>query len=211
MSKTVQLEAQPLTANTKGEIKRLRASGYVPVSVQHKQRETLHLQEEEKPLNDFIALHGSAGVAEITVGTDHVRRTVVVHDVQRDPISRRLLHVTFQEMEKGDTVKTHIAIVLHGEPQAVRDGDGVLTQVLTQLEIRSDVQHLVDHVTVDVSNLELGSSLRVSDLPKADGYEILTPEDTLIVSITAPTAPEPVAEVEETEPAVVEAPAEPTE
>ena len=125
------------------------------------------------------------------VGLQKKQHTVVVHDIQRDPISRRLLHVTFQDMEKGDTVKTHIALVFKGEPDAVRTGDGVLSQALMQLEIRTDVSHMVDHITVDVSHLELGGSLRVSDLPKQSGYEILTPEDTLIASVSAPTAAEP--------------------
>ena len=196
MSKTPQLTAQPLTATSKGDIKRLRQSGHVPISIQHRGNETLHLQEEEKPLDAFIIRHGNSGVAEMIVGPDNVKHTVVLHDIQRDPISKRLLHVTFQDMEKGDTVKTHIALVFKGEPDAVRTGDGVLSQALSQLEIRTDVLHMVDHITVDVSHMELGGSLRVSDLPKQDGYEILTPEDTLIASVSAPTAmhAEPVTE-----------------
>jgi len=199
MSKTTQLVAEPLTAVSKGDIKRLRQSGYVPVSIQHRGNETLHLQEEEKPLDAFIIQHGNSGVAEMLVGPDKVKHTVVLHDIQRDPISKRLLHVTFQDMEKGDTVKTHVALVFKGEPDAVRTGDGVLSQALMQLEIRTDVAHMVDHITVDVSNLALGSSLRVSDLPKQSGYEILTPEDTVIASVSAPSAPEPEPEVELTE------------
>jgi large subunit ribosomal protein L25 len=190
MSKTPQLIAEPLTAISKGDIKRLRQRGYVPVSIQHRGNETIHLQEEEKPLDAFIIRHGNSGVAEMLVGAQQKKHTVVVHDIQRDPISKRLLHVTFQDMEKGDTVKTHIALVFKGEPSAVRTGDGVLSQALRQLEIRTDVLHMVDHIMVDVSHLELGSSLRVSDLPKQSGYEILTPEDTLIASVSAPTAPE---------------------
>jgi large subunit ribosomal protein L25 len=204
MSKTPQLTALPLTATSKGEIKRLRQSGFIPVSIQHRRHETLHLQEDEKLLNAFIVQHGNSGVAEMVVGADKVKHTVVVHDIQRDPISKRLLHVTFQDMEKGDTVKTHVSLVFRGEPEAVRLGDGVLSQALSQLEIRSDVLHLVDHIVVDVSHMELGGSLRVSDLPKQDGYEILTPEDTLIASVSEPTAAE--AEVV-TEPTAVEAPA----
>ncbi len=202
MSKTPQLTALPLTATSKGEIKRLRQSGFIPVSIQHRRHETLHLQEDEKLLNAFIVQHGNSGVAEMIVGADKVKHTVVVHDIQRDPISKRLLHVTFQDMEKGDTVKTHVSLVFRGEPEAVRLGDGVLSQTLSQLEIRSDVLHLVDHIMVDVSHMELGSSLRVSDLPKQDGYEILTPEDTLIASVSEPTAAE--AEVV-TEPTGVDA------
>ena len=188
MSKTPQLTAQPLTAISKGEIKRLRQSGYVPISIQHRGNETIHLQEEEKPLDAFITQHGNSGVAEMIVGPQLKKHTVVLHDIQRDQISKRLLHVTFQDMESGDTVKTHIALVFKGEPDAVRTGDGVLSQALSQLEIRTDVLHMVDHITVDVSHMELGSSLRVSDLPKQHGYEILTPEDTLIASVSAPTA-----------------------
>ncbi len=194
MSKTPQLTAQPLTATSKGEIKRLRLSGIVPVSIQHKKHETLHLQEDEKLLNAFITLHGGSAVAEMTIEPSNVVHTVLVHDIQRDPISKRLLHVTFQDMEKGDMVKTHISLTFRGEPEGVRIGEGVLSQVLSQLEIRSDVQHLVDHINVDVSHMEMNSSLRVSDLPKQEGYEILTPENTVIATLSAPTEMDAVVE-----------------
>ncbi len=194
MSKTPQLTAHPLTATSKGEVKRLRLSGIVPVSIQHKKHATLHLQEDEKALNAFILSYGGSAVAEMTIEPDKIKHTVIVHDIQRNPISKRLLHVTFQDMEKGDTVKTHISLTFKGQPDSVRTGEGVLSQVLSQLEIRSDVQHLVDHINVDVSHMELNSSLRVSDLPKQDGYEILTPEDTVIATLSAPTVMDEVAE-----------------
>src|SRR2546423_12026682 len=111
-----QLTASPIEAKTKGELKRLRKDGYVPVSIQHRGSETVHLQQEVRPLQEFIHEHGQAAMLELQVGSD--RRTVMIHDVYRDPISRRLTQVVFQEVVAGEHVETPLPLLLPGLPES---------------------------------------------------------------------------------------------
>src|SRR5689334_22746054 len=127
---------------------------------------------------------------------------VLIHDMQRDPISRKLLQVTMQTIVKGEPIKTHVQIRLVGEPEVVKQGLGVLQQSLEALEIRAIPANLPDHLTVDISSLELGDSIRVADLPATKEYEVLAQPDTVIASIARLRLPEA-----EEQPAAEEAPA----
>ena len=195
-----QFTIQPIEANTKGKVKELRRTGNIPVSVQHKGQGTLHYQLETKPLDDFIRAHGQASMLELVV-EGGARHQALVHDVQRDRLTKKLLQVTFQGVEIGDTVKVLIPIVFHGEPGSVRLKAATLQHAIEQVEVRCQPGDLPDHITVDVSNMTVNDTMRVSDIPKSDKYEILTAPDMLVASLTSLTA-----QGEETAPTGTEGP-----
>lgn len=197
-----QFTASPIRATTKGDVKRLRRQGLIPISIQHKGLETLHLQEEARPLEEFIHQHGEAALLEIVVDSDKTRHTVLIHDVQRDPITRRLLQMTFQEVVQGEPTKVHVPIAFHGEPEAVREHAAIVQHATDHLEIRSLPKNLPEHIVVDISGLTPGDALRVANLPPTDRYEILTAADTVLASVVRLRAaeeeePETVEEVDE--------------
>src|SRR5690348_12079057 len=179
------LNATPIQARTKGELKRLRRDGFVPVSIQHRGEETRHFQEEAAPLENFIHHHGEAGLLSLVIAPENRQETVLVHDVQRDPLTRRLLHVTFQRVEKNEPIKVHVPLMVHGQPEPVFMGTAFVQQPLETVEIRCLPNNLPDHLTVDISHMMFGDVLRVADLPHSDKYEILTPEDTALISLAS--------------------------
>lgn len=178
-----QFTVRPIQASTKGQVKQLRREGSVPVSIQHRGNKTLHLQTETKPLDDFIRAHGEAAMLELIV-EGGVRHQALISEIQRDRVTKKLLQVTFQGVQLGDSVKVHIPLVFHGEPEPVRLQTALLQHSIEQLEIRCQPGDLPDHITVDVSNMMGTDTLRVSDLPPQDKYEILTSADTVIASLT---------------------------
>ena len=179
-----QFSVKPIQPISKGEMKRLRKTGFIPVSIQHKGQGTLHYQLETKPLDDFIRAHGEAAMLELTVegGASH---QALVHDVQRDGLTRKLLQVTFQSIQRGDVVKVHVPLMFHGEPASVRLGSAVMQHSIEQVEIHCQPGDLPDHITIDVSNMTATDTLRVSDLPHSDKYKIVTSPDTVLVSLTS--------------------------
>ena len=179
----LQLKAALYTARTKGEVKQLRRQGFIPVSIQHKGEETLHLQQEMKPLHDFIRHHGEAALLEITLEPDNRKETVLVHDIQRDPVTSKPLHVTFQKVIRGEKIKTHVPVMLHGTPEVVSDHTAIVDQPVTHVEIRCASEDLPEHLDADISHLNFGEVVRVSDLPKNDKVEILTSPDTVLASL----------------------------
>jgi large subunit ribosomal protein L25 len=178
-----QLSAKPIVARTKGAVKRLRLSGFTPISIQHRGQETRHYQEETRPLHELIQQYGKAALLEMIIAPDNKQETVIIHEVQRDPLTNRLLHVTYQSVHMDEAFKVHVRLVVQGEPDAVKLGTARVQQPVEMLEIRCLPANLPDHLTVNISHLAYGDVLRVSDLPVSEKYEMLTPGDTVLISL----------------------------
>lgn len=174
----------PLQASTKGQMKRLRQAGFVPVSMQHKGSPTLHFQQEAGPLDAYIRQHGDAALLDLVVAPGGGHHRAIVQDVQRDPITQKLLQVTFQQIRQDDTLNTHVSLEFVGEPDGVSRHEAMLQHRVNRLDIVCDQNHLPDHITVNIAHLQLGDVVRVSDLPTSPHYKILTPADTVLASLT---------------------------
>jgi large subunit ribosomal protein L25 len=180
-----QFRVRPIEARTKGELKQLRRDGFIPVSIQHRGQDTEHYQEEAKPLEEYIRHHGKASILELVVEPGNKQQTVMVHDVQRDPLTHQLLQVTFQRVARNEPIKVQVPLVFHGEPELVRQHTAMVQHPVETVEVRCLPDNLPEHITVEIGQLTLGEVLRVSDLPATDRYEILTPPDTVLVSLSS--------------------------
>lgn len=170
---------------TKGQVKRMRLAGHIPVSIQHQGMPTQHYTMETKPLNDFIVQHGQSAIIDFVSEADGVEQRGLVHDVQRESMTQELLHVTFQQVRKNEAIRTHVQLVFHGECAEVRLGSAVASHTLEQLEIECAPDDLPDHISVDMSHLQLGHPLRVADLPRSAKYRILDSPDTVIAVLNS--------------------------
>jgi len=184
----------------------LRREGYVPISLQHRGDPTLHLQTEIKPLTEFISQHGASTRMELR-GEKGMRYEALVHDVQRDPVTHQLLHVTLQRIVRSEPIKAYVPIVVHGTPEAVSNHTAVVQHPTEQVEIRCLPRYLPDHITVDISHLAFGETLRAADLPHSTHYEILTSPDTVLASLVS-VAKHAAEEAEEEAEKAAEAPLE---
>jgi large subunit ribosomal protein L25 len=203
-----QLKLTALEANTKGEVKRLRKAGFIPVSIQHKGMETLHYQQELHPLEEFLHKHGNAALLELHTPGKRPQRAIV-HDMQRDPLTHRLIQVTFQQVRRGDTIKTPVPLAFSGEPEPVRHGEFIAQHPIDHLNIECDQDNLPEHITINIADLQPGGVLRVSDLPEDKRYKILTPADTVVVSLVSTRKGISEAELEAEKPEATEAATEP--
>jgi large subunit ribosomal protein L25 len=178
-----EITVKPIEAHSKGELKRLRKSGWVPVTLQHRGEASEHFIAELHGLEQFMRQHGETGMLDVVM-PGKKRAQAIVHDIQRDPISRRPIQITLQKFSKGEAIKTHIAIVLSGTPQAVSENSAILEQPTTQLEVKGDPQKLPEQITVDISGLTFDTPIRVSDLAAGE-YQVLSSADNVIASLSA--------------------------
>ena len=180
-----QFTLSPIQAKSKGDVKQLRRSGFVPVSIQHKGMPTQHYQLEAKALDDFIRRHGEASFIDLMTVPDNKHQRAIVCGIQRDPISQKLLQVTFQQVRQDDRVKTHVPLVFLGEPEEAKLGAYISQHALDTLEIECAADHLPDHIAVDISNLQPGHPIRIADLPPHPHYKILASPDTTLCSLSS--------------------------
>jgi large subunit ribosomal protein L25 len=169
-----------------------RRKGFVPVVVYGAGSDSQSFTVDNKTITGILTSNPRA-VLTLEL-PDSGKKNVVIQEVQRQPVSKQLLHIDFQQIDMKAKLDTKVAFHFTGDPVGVKSG-GVQQVELHELDIRTLPDKLTASFDVDISGLEIGDQLLVSDLPKHEGWEILTPEDTLIIRIAPPTAAEaPAAE-----------------
>ena len=202
--KDITVRATAREGRGKNDSRRARVAGLVPVTVYGGEGGTVAALA---PLRELAAiLRSESGRNTIfTLDIEGVGSSeVMFHERQVDPIRGRLIHADFTRLVKGQKIEVTVPLHLTGEPVGVRDEQGVLEQIIRELEIRCEPREIPDVINVDVSNLGVHDVLHISDIQIDERIEILTPADTVIATVGI-VKEEPVAA------AVVEAegPAEP--
>lgn len=196
--KEITIRAKARDGRGKNDSRRARREGLVPVVVYGGVGESVAALA---PLRELAAiLRSEAGRNTIfTLDIEGVGASeVMFHDRQIDPIRGRLVHADFQRLVKGQKIEVTVPLHLEGEPAGVRDEEGVLEQIIREIEIRCEPREIPDAINADVSNLGVHDLLHVSDLQVAEGIEILTPPDTVVATVSI-IKEEPVAAPVETE------------
>jgi large subunit ribosomal protein L25 len=185
---TVNLSATARTDRGKGAARKLRSSGQVPAVIYGSARDAQSLAINEKDLDRLLGTIAAESTV-IELGVDGGRPTkTLIREIQRHPFKRQILHVDFQELVAGEKITVNIPLVLVGTPEPVRAGDAIMDQVLRELEIEVDPSNIPNHIDVDVSGLELGHSLHVSDVKLPEGVTVMDDPETTIVVLSVPRA-----------------------
>jgi large subunit ribosomal protein L25 len=202
--KEIILRATAREGRGKNDARRARRNGQVPVTIYGGTGEAVAALA---PLSELAAiLRSDTGRNTIfTVDIEGVEATEVMFaDRQIDPVRSRLVHADFKRLVKGEKIEATVPLRLIGEPFGVREEAGMLEQLVREVEIRCQPRDIPEHIDVDVSNLKVHDVLHVSDIPVAEGIEILEEPDTAIATVGV-VKEEPVAAA----PLEGETPAEP--
>jgi len=181
--KEFKVQAKQREGRGKNDARRTRRSGMVPITVYGGGSETL---AAVAPLRDLAAiLRSEAGRNTIfTIDVEGVGVSeVMFHDRQIDPVRGRLIHADLTRLVKGQKIEVTVPLHLVGEPAGVRDEQGVLEQIIREIEIRCEPRQIPDVINIDVSHLGVHDLLHVSDIPVGEGIEILTPADVVIATV----------------------------
>ncbi|HOA64390.1 MAG TPA: 50S ribosomal protein L25 [Coprothermobacter proteolyticus] len=173
------------------KVKKIRKNGYVPAVLYGQDMEaTPLLLERSQVIRERITLGRSL---ELDVDGKIVR--VIVKEEQVDPISQEVIHLDFQALSAGSTVTVSIPIVLVGEPVGIKKG-GILEFPTREIEVELPTEKLVEQVTVDVSNMDIGDIIHIGELDLPPEAKIFADLEEVVVAVTVPVEEE-VEEVEE--------------
>ncbi|MCI0476811.1 MAG: 50S ribosomal protein L25 [Anaerolineales bacterium] len=177
------LTAQPRTVIGK-QVNAMRRARTIPAVLYGKHLDQpLALQVEEKTLQSVVAQAGHNRLITLTVDAG-TPRLVLTREVQRNPISGRLVHVDLQEVLMTEKITTPVPLVLVGTSPAVTRGDGLLIHGIDTVQIRVLPGDLIPQIEVDVSGLEsLNQSLFVKNLKVGDKIEVLTSGDEMVAKV----------------------------
>jgi large subunit ribosomal protein L25 len=181
--------------------RRLRAAGKVPGVVYGGGIDPVPLAVDWRELR--TALTTDKGLnAVVTLDVDGDQHMTIVKDMQRHPVRRDVLHIDFLVVERDKPVQAEVPIQLEGEPTKVHQERGVVEQLLHALTIYAKPASIPGHISIDVSELEIGDTITVADLNLPAGVTTEVEDDQAVVTaqITrAAEAEEAAAEGEEGE------------
>ncbi len=181
----MELTAVPRSDKGKQAAKRLRRSGLIPaVLYGHRFDPVLLALEERSFLAALRRERGLHGLLRLRIeGAEDGEHTVVVKEVQRDPIKDHILHVDLQKIHADEELQALVHLRFVGEPVGVRAG-GILNHYLYQVHVQCLPKDLPDYIEVDVSHLNLKENLRISDLPKLEGVKYLNKPEEIVAAVT---------------------------
>jgi large subunit ribosomal protein L25 len=185
---------------------RLRAGDRIPGVLYGLGKDPVALDVDRRELRQ--ALTTEAGLnAIITLDVGGSSELSIVKDLQRDPVRNDVIHVDFVRVDVNVEYEVEVPIVLEGEAKQVVAEDGVVDQVLYTLSVYAKPNAIPNELTVDISDLEIGDSIRVADLSLPAGARTeVDPEEAVVTASVTRAAIEEEEELAEGELAEGEAP-----
>lgn len=197
----------------KGGARKLRATGRIPGICYGAGSDNVSVAIDPKALTTLLAKSGAGmnTLIELSVegGGLFDGKTVLVKDLQREPIHGVPLHADLYAVDLTQTIVVQVPVQVEGSPAGVRNDGGILDHSLREIELECLPTAIPSEIIVDVTDLELNQSLHVRDIALPEGVELRTDGDLSVVSVVMPAAAEeePVA-AEEVEGEAGAAPAE---
>lgn len=208
MSKTTRptLDAQ-LRSVTGRKVKQLRAAKKIPGNIFGKKITSTAVVVEDRAFEKLFRTAGTTSLVDLSVAGEKSVRPVLVSQVQRHPVTDRMLHVDFRQVDLAEKVTATIPLRLIGEAPAVRDKGAILVTVHPELQVEALPMDLPDHLEIDVTGLtEFGQSIHARDIAvDRSKVTLMIADDETIVTVQEPKKEEEVA------PAPVAAEAAPAE
>jgi len=179
----------------KGPAGRLRREGKIPAVI-YGHNKPVHISVSATEFDSKF--HIISENTLITIIIDGKEYEVLVKDSQENMIMGQITHIDFYEVERGKVLKTRIPVVLTGASAGVKEG-GMLEQHLHEIDIECLPKDIPAKIEIDITELQLGESIHVSDLKMADEVKILNFSEQSIVGVTTVKAEEEVETEDELE------------
>jgi large subunit ribosomal protein L25 len=182
--KDFRVQAKPRDGRGKNDARRARRAGMVPITVYGGGAETVSALAQ---LRDLAAiLRTEAGRNTIfTIEVEGMGESeVMFHDRQIDPVKGRLIHADLTRLVKGQKIEVTVPLHLTGEPIGVKEKQGVLEQIIREIEIRCEPRDIPDSLDIDVSHLDVHDTLHVSDIKVSEGIEILNDPELVLATVS---------------------------
>lgn len=200
----ISLSVEQRTQTGKGPSRRLRAAGKVPAILYGKKSEPLKLSLSPLELIRATEKGGSNPIFQLNIkgGERTITRSAILKEKQIRPLDSALLHIDFLEVSMDETLEVNVPVECEGTPVGVEKG-GIFQQVIRELKIRCLPGDIPSVIKVDVSNLDQGHALHVSDIKLPTGVTVADDLSAAVATVVAPRKEEEQAPPGETEPSEI--------
>jgi large subunit ribosomal protein L25 len=164
---------------------RLRRQGFVP-GVLYGSGKPRPFYVEERELRQALGgEHGMHAILDVVLDGQQKTHHAVLKDYQLDPVRSALLHVDLHEVRLDRPIQAQVTVELVGDPQGVSMG-GLLSQIIRELAVEALPMSIPDRLELDVTRLEIGDQVKVSDIVVPQEVEVLDDADAIVATVTLP-------------------------
>ena len=207
-----ELKAEPRNEQGKSASRRLRRSGRIPGVVYgaNKEPQSISLSHDEV-LHQLGREAFYSSILDLNVSAESEQ--VVVKALQRHPYKLDILHIDFLRIDAKQKITMRVPIHFINEHQCVgvRTGGGIVSRIMTELEISCLPKNLPEYIEVDLEEVNVGEALHLSDITLPEGVEFYALQhggdaSSPVVSVNIPKVVEDIVEEEDVLEDVTEAP-----
>jgi large subunit ribosomal protein L25 len=178
------LKAEKRETTSVGKIRKMRREGKVPGVIYGKGvEEPTPVTVDAKELQALLRANPHA-VLELEV-PGLGKKNVMMSDVQRDALSREVLHIDFHNINMNENIKAPVRLEISGRSAGEKDG-GMLQMVFHELEVECLPNNLPESILLEVENMQVGDNLTVADLKIPEGVKATLDPETVVATLRAP-------------------------
>ena len=183
---TVELEVFKRESLGKQANKKYRKDGFVPAVIYGKNKENLNILIDPIKLKKLLKNEaGENTIIQMKLDQSDLKKNVLLKDAHLDTLTSDPLHLDFYEITDGVDVKVSSPLLFEGKPEGVKNG-GVIQTLSNEIKIKCLPTNIPNVIEINISDLNIGDTLRVKDIKPMDGIEILSNPESTIISILAP-------------------------
>lgn len=181
---TATLQVEMRDGRGKGDARKLRADGRIPANIYGHGIDSIAVATSA---HEFDALTSKISVENtlVELELEGKSRQVLIREIQRHPYKSQVLHIDFFAIRADEKIKVSVPVHVTGTASGVKNAGGVLQQALHEVEIEVLPSEIPEAFEIDVSALEIGDSLHVSDLDTM-GFETAEAPERTIVTVQPP-------------------------
>ena len=194
----IDLDAQIRTQSGKGVARKLRKDGRIPAVLYGPKIEPISLSVNAHEF-DKILIKAEGEQVIFTLKLDDDERLALVKELQRHPVNDRVRHIDFYAISVEDKVEVEVPIKPVGKAKGVELSGGVLEMIQRTITIKCLPLAIPKEIEVDISDLDVGDAIHISDLTPPEGVEFTEPPDTTLITVVGGTVQEEEEEIEEEE------------
>lgn len=177
-------------------LNQLRSNGYIPAVAYGNKEETTAISVKKGELLKLLRDKGRNVVIDLTI--DGAVKKAILGDYQVDRLTQDVIHADFLFVDRTSEIETKVPVVIEGEAEGTKAG-GVLQLTLHELDITANVTKIPDQITLDVTSLAIGDTIKIEDI--RDQFQSIRinheDEETIVSVVTASSGVEETTEEEQ--------------
>lgn len=178
------------------QLKTLRGENMIP-AILYGKKQNMKVSVAQAVFEKLYKQAGESTLVDLVI--DNKEKTkVLIHDMQRDPVTEKILHIDFYQVQMDEKLKTSIQLHFIGVAPAEKNFGGIVVKSINELNVECYPQDLVDKIDVSLSVLDaMESVIKIQDLKISDKISVLHDKEDIIASVAKPRSEAELASLNE--------------